>query len=175
MQDIKYFILGLSLLLTQPVCAEQMTDADVLERMLTCQYYPDGEYGDALLQIDRLVKQGLVQPVKQMPRYHYQVVGDLKLFGFKPLYVGHTHGDFIGTFARFSETAEMLAKKIVATGVELTERSSSTGVISYIAPKKGRWQLIVMTVPKEYAGLDNPSVPYSEKDSTLVQCVYQGP
>jgi hypothetical protein len=175
MQGIKYFILGLSLLLTQLVCAEQMPDTDDLERILTCQYYPDGEYGDALLQIDRFVKQGLVRSVKQMPRYHYQVVGELELFGFKPLYVGHTHGDFIGTFARFSETAETLVKKIEATGVELIERSSSTGVIGYMAPKRGRWQLIVMTVPKEYAGQDNPSVPYSERDSTLVQCVYQGP
>lgn len=173
MRQKKFFVV-LILLSSQFSCAEQMSNTSELEQILTCQYFAKDEYGDAALFIDQLKRQGIVKPLKQMPRYHFEVVGDLKLFGLKPIYLGHAHGDFRGTFARFSEDIEIVIKNLKTNDIELKKHNSDS-ITAYIGSKNDRYQLIITTVPKKYAEKNNPSVPYSNKDTTLVQCVYQGP
>lgn len=164
----------------ETVYADETVDviaiANEVEEILTCQKFPENRYGDASLQLNLLVESGAVTPVKQNPKYHFRVVdNELSLFGIKPIYLGHVHGDFIGTFARFAEDISVVADAIKAKGVILDKQQSSAEASVYLGKQLSRWRLIVLTIPAKFADGCNPSVPYSAEASTLVQCVYQGP
>ncbi|MCU7890388.1 MAG: hypothetical protein KZQ78_01760 [Candidatus Thiodiazotropha sp. (ex Ustalcina ferruginea)] len=145
------------------------------EQMVTCQYFAANKYGEAITQINQLKQQGIVKPVKRSRGFQYHVVSELDLFGLKPVYIGHVHGLYIGPFARFEEDVETLVEKITDRGTKLVRVDSESDLSLYVGEKKGYWHLLLFTLSKKFLFHENPSIPFSAVDTTVVQCVYQGP
>ncbi|MCU7864318.1 MAG: hypothetical protein KZQ92_10115 [Candidatus Thiodiazotropha sp. (ex Lucinoma borealis)] len=146
-----------------------------LEKILTCNYYPADKYGEAITQIEQLKQQGIVKPVKHSRGFKYHIVGELDLFGLRPVQIGHVFGLHIGPFAVFEEDVETLVEMITDRGTNLVKQNSESDLALYLGEWKGYWQLMVFTLSKKFAFHENSSIPYSAVDTTLVQCVYQGP
>ncbi|PVV10479.1 MAG: hypothetical protein B6D77_08480 [gamma proteobacterium symbiont of Ctena orbiculata] len=146
-----------------------------MEQFITCNFFEMNKSGEAFKQIEEFKQQGLVEPIRNTRGFQFRVVGELDLLGLQPAYIGHVHGEHIGPFARFDEDYKAVVSSIEARDIKLVKQVSKSGHILYLGEKQGYWRLIVIPIPLDILQQERSPLPSSSVDSTLVQCIYQGP
>lgn len=146
-----------------------------MEQFITCNFFELNNSGEAVEQIAEFERQELVEQIGRSRGFQYRVVGELDLLGLQPDYIGHMYGSNMGPFARFEEDDKTVVSNIKARGTKLDKLESATGRIYFTGEKKGYWRLVVIPISRDVLEENCPPLPRSDVDSTLVQCVYQGP
>ncbi|MEW8232808.1 MAG: hypothetical protein AB2745_20980 [Candidatus Thiodiazotropha endolucinida] len=146
-----------------------------MELFITCNFFEMTKSGEAIKQIEELKRQGLVEPIRNTRGFQFRVVGELNLLGLQPVYIGHVHGEHIGPFARFDVDLKTVVSSIKTRGAKLVKHVSNSGQILYLGERQGYWRLIVVPISRDLLQQECSPLPYSSVDTTLVQCIYQGP